>query len=386
MRHLLVTALIILVYILGMRIPLPFVEITKQYRQLIAQSSLPVIGVISGANVTNLSLFSVGLNPFMIALLIIQILIMTKWFGFDAFSQTQTEVVQQILLLLLSVGQSAAFTWSLISTKNLLKNLTITLLLTSGSLLVYWLCLMNIRFGIGKMAPIMLVNIINSSATSFFKGFKLLQKNQHWPINMCVTLVLMCVLIFIWVGFTRAYYPLQEVNIMLPSYSKPVLVPLSLNMGAMMTYMIGMSILMLPSMLATHFSKNYLINNYYFNSVVVFVISFFLFYFFSFFQYSPEDQAKNLRDANNYLLGIRPGKPTKQYLTQLLIKILFPGAFTNALIITISLFGSKLFGEKANFTLLLANFAMISIFFLSIMDEVNLYLFPLKYKKINRGE
>lgn len=274
-RHLLVTALIILVYMLGMRIPLPFVEITKQYRQLIAHSSLPVIGVISGANVTNLSLFSVGLNPFMIALLIIQILMMTKWFGFDALSQAQTEVVQQILLLLLSVGQSAAFTWSLISTKNLLKNLTITLLLTSGSLLVYWLCLMNMRFGIGKIAPIMLVNIINSSTTSFFKGLKLLQKNQHWPINICVMLVLMYVLIFTWVGFSRLYYPLQEVNTVLPSYSKLVLVPLSLNMGAMMTYMIGMSILMLPSMLAIHFSKNSLVNNPYFNSVVVFVISFF---------------------------------------------------------------------------------------------------------------
>ncbi|MCI1916444.1 MAG: accessory Sec system protein translocase subunit SecY2, partial [Lactobacillus sp.] len=176
LKRCLITILIIVIYSLGSHLPLPFVEITNRYRQLIAHSSLSMIGVISGANLTNLSLFSVGLNPFMIAMLIVQILMITKMFGFDALSQSQAEIVQQVLLLSLSIMQSIAFTWSMISTKNLAKNSTVALILTAGSLLVYWLCLMNMRYGIGKIAPIMLVNIINSSISSFGSGFKQLQK------------------------------------------------------------------------------------------------------------------------------------------------------------------------------------------------------------------
>jgi preprotein translocase subunit SecY len=319
----------------------------------------------------------------MIAMLIVQILMITKMFGFDALSQSQAEIVQQVLLLSLSIMQSIAFTWSMISTKNLAKNSTVALILTAGSLLVYWLCLMNMRYGIGKIAPIMLVNIINSSISSFGSGFKQLQKINNWQLYLSVAIICTVILVFLWIRFNRAYYPIQQIDTSLSSSSKPILVPINLNIGAMMTYMIGLSILMLPSMLATHFAAKSLVRNPYFDSLITFFITFLLFYFFSFFQYDPGDQAKILRDTNNYLLNIRPGKPTKKYLTGLLIKILLPGAFLNALIITISLWGPQMWGEKANFAMLLANFAMTAIFFLSIKDEVSLYLFPIRYQKLN---
>ena len=112
-KRILLTLIIIFIYILGTRVPLPFAEITRQYSSLMNDTSISIMSMMSGAEFMRLSIFSVGLNPFMIAILIIQLLMITKMFGFDALSMQQVEITQQIIILIFTIIQSTLFTVSL---------------------------------------------------------------------------------------------------------------------------------------------------------------------------------------------------------------------------------------------------------------------------------
>ena len=59
-------------------------------------------------------------------------------------------------------------------------------------------------------------------------------------------------LLYFWVAFIHTYYPLKVINTSLPSYDPEVIFPIGLNMGAMMTYMTGMALLMIPTMLQAY--------------------------------------------------------------------------------------------------------------------------------------
>lgn len=143
------TLFIILIYVMGTYIPLPFAEITSRYEQILHSSSLSIMGIMSGASLTRLSIFSLGINPFMIVMLIMQLLMFTKILGVDALSVEQVEYLQQFLILTLTVVQAVLFTYSMIPERNLKRDITIVLILTAGSLIVVWFTFINTKYGIG---------------------------------------------------------------------------------------------------------------------------------------------------------------------------------------------------------------------------------------------
>lgn len=385
-KRALMTLLIIFIYVAGTHIPLPFVEVTARYHDLMQNTPLSVMSVLSGANFSRLSVFSIGLNPFMIAMLVLQLLTMTKLFGFDALSMDQVQIFQQFVILILTIIQSAFFTMSMIPERNLYKDFSIMIILIAGSLLVIWLCFMNIKFGIGGSSPIILVNIIGSVVPSLSKVIADLLSVPHAFLWIALAIIIALLAIMFWISFSHAYYPLHTINTSLPSYSKHVIIPIGLNMGAMMTYMIGMAILVMPTMLSQYFSKKSLINNVTFDAGVSFVLAIALFYFFTFMQFEPKEQAKKLRDSNGYILNVRPGKPTQKYLTKVLITVAMPGAIINAILLTLGLFGTKIMGKYAGITMIPMNVVMLAMFITGIKDQVEKMLYPYRYEKLMKEE
>lgn len=382
----LIMLLIVGIYVMGTHITLPFVEITARYKAMMTDTPLSIMSIISGANFSRLSIFSIGLNPFMIAMLILQLLTMTKLFGFDALSMDQVQIVQQFIILILTIAQSIFFTTSMIPERNLYRDFAVIIILVAGSLLVIWLCFMNIKFGIGGSSPIILVNITGSVFPTLIKVWQDLVGVPHafWWILLSILIALGAIVF--WIAFSHAYYPLKTINTSLPSYADPIIVPIGLNMGAMMTYMIGMAVLVLPTMLSQYFGPDSLINNVKFDAVFSFVLAIALFYFFTFMQFEPKEQAKRLRDANNYVLNIRPGKPTQKYLTRVLIGVALPGALINATLLALGLFGSKLLGRYAGVTMIPMNVVMLTMFISGIQDQVAKMLYPYLYERLMKEE
>ena len=380
------TFFILIIYILGCTISLPLVNISTTFRRVLANSSLGIMSFMSGGNLQRLSLFSVGLNPLMISMMIIQLLTMMRLFYFDTFSIKQTMRIQQWLTLIFAIIQSLALTLMLNLTTNLLTSLAVTLMLTAGSLFVVWLGNMNTRFGIGGTITIILFNIISGTLPNLLSSIGKIVGQSYGILWLALIVIASFGLLIFWISFNRAYYPIKMVDTMMSSHDKPIILPLGLNMGAMMTYMVGMSLLMIPTLLANILGPQSLFANPYFEIVLSGILAFALFYFFTFVQFDPKEQAKTMLHNNNYIIGIRPGEPTKKYLQHLVIHVSFFGALLNTIQLSFGLLGSRILGNFAGLAILPMNIIMIVMFMQGIKDQLLMLLFPLRYARLIKDE
>lgn len=381
-----ITLLILIIYMLGCTLPVPLTSISSIYREVLANSSVGIMSFMSGSNLQRLSLFMVGLNPLMIAMMIVQLLMMLRLFYFDTLSTNQVMRFQQWLTLILAVIQSLAITLGLHITKTLLDSLAVTLILTAGSLFVVWLGNINMKFGIGGTITIILFNIISGSFPSLIRSVKLLSQQRYGIIMVVLAGIVGCIILVFWIAFNRAYYPIKIVNTMMSSHDKPIILPLGLNMGAMMTYMVGMSLLMVPTLLINVLGPRSIWANPYFNMAVSGGLAFVLFYFFTFVQFDPKEQAKTMLHNNNYIIGIRPGEPTKKYLQQVVLHVSFIGAVLNAIQLSFGLLGSQILGKFAGLAIIPMNMIMIVMFMQGIKDQLLMLLFPLRYAHLMKDE
>ena len=385
-RRLGFTMFILLVYMLGCSVPIPFAKITRSAHQMINTSPLSVASLMSGVNLQHISLFTVGLNPLMIAMLFIQLFTMLRLFYFDSLSMPQMMTVQQVLTAILAAAQSFSVTVALHLTSGPFHIFVVTLILTAGSMFVVWLGVMNIQHGIGGTITIILFNIINLSLPNLIRSVRYLKQMPYANLWLLALVLFSLALGVFWIAFNRAYYPVQVVNYTMPSYTKPMVLPIGLNMGAMMTIMIGMAILMMPTMLGQYLGPKSIFSNITFDAVLGGSLTFLLFYFFTFVQFNPEEQAKKLRNENNYILNVRPGLPTQKYLSKRLWIIAFPGAVLNAVQLTFGLLAMPLLGKFAGFALIPMNILMIVMFMSGIKDQFMIMFFPNRYRKIMEEE
>lgn len=385
-RRIQISLLILFIYQFGLIIPVPFAKITHQFAHAINNSSLSIMSILSGANFQHLSLFMIGLNPMMIAMLFMQVLMMTRLFGFDTLSMNQMNLVQQGLILLLAVIQSIGITLGFHLTDSTFQTVAVVTILTTGAMFVTWLGIMNMHFGIGGTVTLILFNIISGSVPVIRRAVKQIIKLPHAYLWLTLLILLAVFLMAFWIAFSRAYYPLWTINISLSSKEKPVIIPLGLNMGAIMMYMVGMALLMLPSFLASLLGPKSLFANPQIDAVICGVLSFALFYFFSFVQFSPRQKAKEFRNSNTYIPNLHPGKPTQWYLTKVMWLVCLPGAFLNTIQLIFGLMGNQFLGKYASLTVIPMNIVMIVMIMDGLRDTLLILLFPRNYTKLVKKE
>ena len=90
--------------------------------------------------------------------------------------------------------------------------------------------------------------------------------------------------------------------------------------------------------------------------------------------------------GNNYILGVRPGEPTRKYLRQILLHVSFLGALLNAIQLSFGLLGGQVLGNFAGLAIIPMNMIMIVMFMQGIKDQILVLLFPLKYEKLMKEE
>lgn len=206
-RRVAVTLLTLLVYMLGSSIPVPFARFTKSFHHLLNNTPLSVVSFMSGANFQKLSLFMIGLNPLMIAMLIMQLLMMMKLFSLDSLSMRQMMVVQQFVTLILTLIQAITLVIGLHLTSDILQAIAVIIILTAGSLFVVWMGYMNMEFGIGGTITIVLFNMVTMSLPNLKKAVQGITTLGH-PAFWIVALILVGILaIVFWNAFGHAYYP-----------------------------------------------------------------------------------------------------------------------------------------------------------------------------------
>src|SRR5437867_10670799 len=347
------TAAMLLLYRLGAYIPAPGVDIdaVKQIESNFSGNSiLGFLNLFSGGSLSRLSLFALGIMPYITASIILQL--MTVVVPSLERLQKEGEVGQQkitqytrYLTVALAFAQSLGYVFLFQSFQNqagtsVVGNLTgpklflIVLALTAGTVLLMWFGELITQRGIGNGISLM---IFASIVARVPHGL------QAWWTNPDQVFKVM--MPFIAMGVIAAIVFIQEGQRRIPvQYAKRVVgrrmagggqtyLPLRVNMAGVIPVIFAASLMAFPptvgQLIRTHWAKS--ISTFFSPNDWAYIVGetllIILFtYFYTAVTFNPVDQADNLKKYGGFIPGVRPGRPTAEFLDRILARLTFPGA------------------------------------------------------------
>ncbi|HEX5526991.1 MAG TPA: preprotein translocase subunit SecY [Solirubrobacterales bacterium] len=345
------TAAMLALYRLGAYIPAPGVDAgaVKEISENFGGSGvLGFLNLFSGGSLSRLSLFALGIMPYITASIILQLL--TVVVPSLERLQKEGEVGQQkitqytrYLTVGLAFAQSIGYVYLFKSFGNkagtsVVGNFTFTrvflivVCLTAGCTLLMWLGELITQRGIGNGISLM---IFASIASGLPKGVHAWYTNSDKifvVIMPFLALSVIAAIVFIQEGQRRipVQYAKRVIGRRMSSGGQTYL-PLRVNMAGVIPVIFAASIMAFPPTmgqlvpglrgLATFFNPSkapYIIGE------TIFIILFT--YFYTAVTFNPVDQADNLKKFGGFIPGVRPGRPTAEYLDRILARLTFPGA------------------------------------------------------------
>jgi preprotein translocase subunit SecY len=347
------TAAMLLLYRLGSYIPAPGVDLNavKELQNNFAGGGiLNFLNTFSGGSLSRLSLFALGIMPYITASIILQLLTVVV----PALEKLQKEgeVGQQkitqytrYLTVGLAFAQSFGYVFLFKSFgqqggNNFLgelggpKVLLIVISLTAGCTLLMWFGELITQRGIGNGISLM---IFASIVSRLPQGIESWWNNpdQVFVVMMpFIALAVIVAIVFVQEGQRRipVQYAKRVVGRKMTSGGSTYL-PLRVNMAGVIPVIFAASIMAFPPTIgqllntpaaldfAAFFSPSswaYVVGEVFF--IVIFT------YFYTAVTFNPVDQADNLKKYGGFIPGVRPGRPTAEYLDRILSRLTFPGA------------------------------------------------------------
>jgi preprotein translocase subunit SecY len=348
------TAAMLLLYRLGAYIPAPGVdaEAVKELSSNFAGSNvLGFLSLFSGGALERFSLFALGIMPYITASIILQLL--TVVVPSLEKLQKEGEVGQQkitqytrYLTVGLAFGQSFGFVFLFRSfgnqagAGNAIGNLAgakiflIVICLTAGCTLLMWLGELITQRGIGNGISLMIFASIVSGLPGGIQAWWT-NPDQVFVVMMpFVALAVIVAIVFVQEGQRRipVQYAKRVVGRKMTSGGSTYL-PLRVNMAGVIPVIFAASIMAFPPTIgqllntpaALDFAAFFSPNGWAYVAGEVFFIIIFT-YFYTAVTFNPVDQADNLKKYGGFIPGVRPGRPTAEYLDRILSRLTFPGA------------------------------------------------------------
>jgi preprotein translocase subunit SecY len=347
------TAAMLALYRLGAYIPAPGVNVdaVKELSSNFGGSGiLPFLNLFSGGSLSRLSLFALGIMPYITASIILQLL--TVVVPSLERLQKEGEVGQQkitqytrYLTVGLAFMQSLGYVFLFRSIGNeagasVLGNLTfpkvmlVVICLTAGCTLLMWLGELITQRGIGNGISLMIfASIASSIPTGLTKWWD--NPDQVFVVMMpFIALAVIVAIVFVQEGQRRipVQYAKRVVGRKMTSGGSTYL-PLRVNMAGVIPVIFAASIMAFPPTIgqllntpaAVGFAEFFSPNSWpYVLGEIFFIIVFT--YFYTAVTFNPVDQADNLKKYGGFIPGVRPGRPTAEYLDRILSRLTFPGA------------------------------------------------------------
>ena len=353
------TAALLVIYRLGAHVPVPSVNaeaIESVQEQFGGSNILGFLNLFSGGGLSRIALFALGIMPYITASIILQLL--TVVVPSLEKLQKEGEVGQQritqytrYLTVGLAFGQAIGYvflfrSFSTSAGTDLIDNFgpgTVFLIvtcLTAGCILVMWLGELITQRGIGNGISLMIFASIVSGLPQGVQAW--------WTTPDPVFKVMMP---FLALGVIAAIVFVQEGQRRIPiQYAKRVIgrrmsgggqtyLPLRVNMAGVIPVIFAASIMAFPptvgqlinSEAGRDFSNFFSPNGWaYIVGETIFIILFT--YFYTAVTFNPVDQADNLKKYGGFIPGVRPGRPTAEFLDRVLARLTFPGALYLALV------------------------------------------------------
>ncbi len=351
------TAAVLALYRLGTHIPAPGVNssaVNAIQQNFGGNSILGLLNLFSGGGLGRIALFALGIMPYITASIILQLLTVVvpsleKLSKEGEVGQARITQYTRYLTVGLAFAQSIGYVFlfksfqtqagvTLISNFTLAKVFLIVVSLTAGTVLLMWMGELITQRGIGNGISLL---IFASIVARIPHGI------QAWWNNP--DQVFRVIMPFIVIGVVAAIVFVQEGQRRIPiQYAKRVIgrrmteggqtyLPLRVNMAGVIPVIFAASLMAVPPTIgqligqnrtnnwATHVASFFNPQGWHYvlgESILIILFT----YFYTAVTFNPVDQADNLKKYGGFIPGVRPGRPTAEFLDRILARLTFPGA------------------------------------------------------------
>ena len=336
------TLFFLFIYVLGTKLTLPFIDMSKAAAMDGTSTTLNYATALMGGNLRSMSLFSVGLSPWMSSMLIWQMFAVSKRLGLSKLPLEVQERRRMLLTLVIALIQSVALVLNLpLQEAGGVDMTTImvldTLVLMAGTYFLIWLTDLNAAMGLGGSIMIVMASMIAYIPQDIWNSIQELKISSLW-----LTLMLVFSLVFLYLAVTveRSKYriPVNKINIH-NRFKKYSYLDIRLNPAGGMPIMYAMTLVSIPQyfLLIIHFLQpdNQLIEQWIealsMGSPAWFILYlltiFILGLAFAFINISGDQIAERMQKSGEYIENVYPGGATRRYINGLVTYFALVGAF-----------------------------------------------------------
>ncbi len=354
-NKILFTVFIILIFRVGSVIPVPYIDVAalKAANETGATNEFfSYLSILTGGGLEYGAIFAMSVTPYINSSIIIQLLCVAipyleRLQKEGEEGQKKLAQITRYTTVLLALIQGTAYFFYLKNSNYLSVSggavvfaaFVIVLAFAAGSALVMWLGEQIDVKGIGNGISILLfAGILSRGPQAFNMLVSYWKLNRQLAVVGIVLLFLAVIVFIVWMTEAERRIPVQ--------YAKRVVgnkmyggqnthIPIKVNMSGVMPIIFASSILMLPTMILS-FMRNqegfwykalslFSVRGIFYAAVYFLLIIGFA-YFYATIQFNPIEMANNLRKQGGAIPGIRPGKPTSDFISKILSRITLMGA------------------------------------------------------------
>ena len=358
------TLVIVVLYRIGSVIYVPFVNSAALNSVFDQEASLfAYFNILSGDAFSKATLFALSISPYITASIVIQLLTiaipalerLSKQGPDGRKKLTQiTRYCTVILALITSVGYYFFLKgYNMITNTGVFAALVIVACYCAGASVIMWLAEKINDHGIGNgISIILFANIVAALPGTIYRAFVNVENSKLGIFVPIITVVLLLAMIVFVVFVTNAerrlpvQYAKRQVGRRMYG-GQNTYIPMKLNMSGVMPIIFASSIAAIPTTLALIFPPkgtgfwSSFVNFFSSTSPIYMVIYFLLIIGFSYFylaiSFNPVEVANNVKNNGGSIPGIRPGKPTVDYITKILSRITLIGAIFLGIVATLPL-------------------------------------------------
>ena len=363
-KKMLFTALIVLIFRIGAAIPVPFTNITDGITPEGSESFMNYLNMMTGEAFNYGTIFAMGVTPYINSSIIIQLLsvaipALEKLSKEGEEGRKKMATITRYTTIALALMQSTAY-FIYLRAKNfvvmdasgqlftgisaVLQGLVVILVLTAGSAFIMWLGEQVNDKGIGNgISIILFAGIVARIPTLCVQMYGYLEMDEAYYALVPIVVVLLLAMIayIVWMDNAERRIPVQYAKRVVGRKmygGQSTFIPIKVNMSGVLPVIFASSILSLPATVQLFLSEDKIKDtgwetffkmfstDHWFYAILYFFLILFFAYFYASIQYNPVEMANNIRKNSGMIPGIRPGKPTSDYIKKILSRITLLGA------------------------------------------------------------
>lgn len=358
-KKLLFTFFMLVIFRIGSAVPVPGVDVSYIKRMFQEQAGiLSFYDIVAGGAFSNFTLFALSVTPYITSSIILQLLTvaipaledMSKSGEEGRKKITQyTRYGTVVLGLMQSTALSIGFFRGAMIHRDPFSIAVVILTLTAGTAFLMWMGEKITEKGIGNgMSIIIFAGIVSRVPSAVGHSYQLLKQGELNIIQLAIFVLIAVAIIVSVILITQGArkIPVQ--------YAKRVVgrktyggqsthIPLKVNQAGVIPVIFAVSLLAFPQTLTLFFQGDFATfvgkwfnpngnpGVYVYTALEALLVVFFT-YFYVTITFNPEEVSKNMQNSGGFIPGIRPGKPTQEYLEKVLNRLTLLGAIFLAII------------------------------------------------------